>query len=132
MSSDPLEKIVTRPLDPIIVPVISSLSTGTGDGNPIQDKTVLKTPDRQPDVRIHIVSTTMAVVVRFLNGYATTLVGLVTAGMTSNAIPASDFADLLLKCAALSIAGPALGAIKDVITILTKLEAKYPLLTGNV
>lgn len=60
------------------------------------------------------------------------LVGLLSAGMTTNLIPSSDFIHLVFKCATLSLAGAALGLLKDIVTIFGKLEQKYPLGTGSV
>lgn len=91
-----------------------------------------ETPEAQPNVVVNFVTPLLAIVIRFINAYLTTLVGLVAAGLSSNIIPASDFASLVWKCAQLSIAGAGLGLLKDLVTIFGKLETKYPLWTGSV
>jgi hypothetical protein len=93
---------------------------------------IATTPDHLPDVRVIFIQPIVAIFVRFINTYLTILVGLVTAGLTSNIIPASDFLHLVVKCMSLSIAGAAVGTIKDLVTVFGKLEGKYPLLTGSV
>lgn len=116
------------PIEPIKVAVIG---TGTGDGSPMTSQ-MLVTPDHQPNVMVKIVTPLVAIGIRFANAYLTALVGLVLAGSTTTAIPAKDFGDLLLKCASLSLAGPVVALVKDIITILTGLERKFPLATGSV
>lgn len=125
--------------DPQATPVVPVTIIGTGDGtlpvsgmSSLTDGTPAVTPDHQPNLVIKVVTPAMAILVRFLNGYLTVMVGLVAAGMTSNLIPAVDFYHLLLACAKLSLAGPALGALKDCVTIFGRLEQKFPLMTGSV
>jgi len=74
----------------------------------------------------------VAIAVRFAHNYVAAIVALVTAGMTSEAIPYSDFAHLLLKCAGLAVGGAAVMVLKDVVTIFGRLEGKYPLASGSV
>ena len=121
---------VHTPQAPMVVALVGG--PRDADGPTLPSGTVLITPGRQPNLVVQAVTPLAAVLVRFLNAYLTMVVGLVTAGLTTHAIPAHDFLSLLTTCAGLSLAGPALGALKDVITILTNLEKKYPVWTGNV
>lgn len=119
----------SSPIEPVVVAVVGN--TGTGSGAPLEAMTV-KTPDHQPNLVIQVVTPLAAVLIRFLNSYLTTLIGLVTVGLTTDALPAADFGQLVVRCLSLSLAGPAVGFGKDVITILSGLEKKFPLGTGNV
>lgn len=122
----PDEKL--EPMQPVQVSII-----GTGDGGaPLTTGTTASTPDHQPNLVVRVITPLTALIVRFVNTYLTTLVGLVAAGMTSNIIPATDFGHLVLACAKLSIAGAGLGALKDLLTIFSGLERKYPLATGSI
>lgn len=118
----------SRPVEPVIVSMI-----GTGDGGHLPTGTIATTPgEHQPNVIVRVVTPIAALGIRFANAYVTTLVGLLTVGVTTDALPAADFAHLVVKCASLSLAGPGVALGKDLITILGRLERKYPLLTGNV
>lgn len=116
-----------EPMGPLQVTVI-----GTGDGKMIDTGTVGKTPSGEPNLIVTVVSPIVAILVRFVNAYLTMLVALVGAGMTTDVIPATDFINLVSACAKLSLAGAGLGALKDVVTIVGKLEHKFPLATGSV
>jgi hypothetical protein len=115
----------TTVIPPITVTVI-------GDSNTPPSGTVITTPGNHPNIIQNVITPFVAITVRFINAYLTMLVGLLSAGMTTNLIPAVDFAHLLMKCAELSIAGASLGLLKDIITISAKLEQKYPLGTGSI
>lgn len=113
-------KVAPSLIEPVNALVISS---GTGDG-----KAVIETPDGHPNIVIQVVTPLAAILFRFANSFLTMLVSLVSAGMTTNIIPASDFYHLVMKCAILSVAGAGLGFLKDLVTIFSKLEQKFPLL----
>jgi hypothetical protein len=122
------EKTITGPVEPIHVAIV-----GTGDGGLPATGTVATTPGtHNPNLVVNIVSPLVALVVRFINVYIGNLVGLVTAGMTSNAIPAADFQHLVEKCAGLAVAGAVILTLKDIVTIFAGLEKKFPLGTGSV
>ena len=114
----------TQPIDPVTVTVIGT------DG--LHKDTVATTPGLQPNLIITVIGPVLAIVIRFGNLFLTTLVGLVSAGMVSDVIPAGDFAQLVLACAKLSVSVAGLGAIKDTVTIFGRLEQKFPLSTGSV
>ena len=123
------QKLVTEPVEPVLVTMIG---TGTGTGAPITNGTTAVTPDHMPNVIVRVVSPVVAVAIRFAHAYLTTLLGLVTVGLTTDALPAADFVHLVQRCAELSLAGPGVALGKDLLTLLGDLEKKYPLLTGSV
>ncbi len=115
------------------IPLVPVTIIGTGDGSVPSTGTVAVTPrPSSPNLIITVVTPLMAISIRFANAYLTALVGLVLAGMTSNIIPANDFVSLVGRCATLSLAGPGVSLAKDLITVLGRLERKYPLATGSV
>ena len=122
------EKTVTEVMPPVSVTVI-----GTGDG--LVKGAKATTPPDQPNIVVNVVKPVVAISVRFGYLFLTTLVGLLVAGMTpagGKLLYTTDFAHMLATCANLSLPVAGLGFLKDVITILGKLEGKYPLLTGGV
>lgn len=116
--------------DPITTIVIKG--TGPGGVTPVADGVVAVTPNHHADIVVQAISPIAALAIRFANAYLTTLVGLVTAGLSTTVIPYHDFADLVWKCAGMSLAGPTISLMKDLLTIFGRLENKYPLATGNV
>ena len=120
------DPIKSEPIQPVSVTVIGTESDG------LPPCTTATTPGLMPNIVVTVITPLVAIVVRFLNAYFTTLAGLITAGMATNVIPAEDFYHLVLKCATLSLAGAALGALKDIVTVFGKLEGKFPLATGSV
>lgn len=109
------------------VPAVQALViAGTGNGGMVE-KTIV-TPPGQPNIIIQVVSPMLAILVRFVNSFLVMLVSLVSAGMTTNIIPAKDFMDLVVKCATLSVAGAGLGFLKDLVTVFGALEKRWPLL----
>ena len=117
-------------LEPVHVTMIG---TGPASGQYLPSGTVATTPQPgQPNIVLNVVNPLVAVLVRFTNTFLVTLFGLITASAATNAIPASDFGHLVLKCAGLLIAGAGIGLIKDLITVFGQLEKRFPLLTGNV
>lgn len=122
----------TTVLPPVTVALVGAGPVAKGP-EPLRSGTVVETPGpAQPNLLVQVVSPLMAIAIRFANSYMTILVGLVAAGMTSDAIPSKDFIDLVIRCAGLSVAGAGIGTLKDFVTIFGRLESKYPLSTGNV
>jgi hypothetical protein len=121
----------TEDLAPIKVTIIGAGPSGRGTALP-ETGTILQTPGAmQPNVVVEVVKPVVAVIIRFIVAYLTSLVGLISAGMTpagGKVLYTSDFYHLLLTCASLALAGPALGAIRDMVTIFSKLESKFPLI----
>ncbi|HEX2594706.1 MAG TPA: hypothetical protein VHL34_24600 [Rhizomicrobium sp.] len=121
-----------EPMEPVKVAII-----GTGDGGtPLVSGTTATTPSAsQPNLVVTIVTPVMAIIVRFINLYLVTLVGLIGAAMTplgNEVLPAHDFIALVKTCADLSLGAAGFGFLKDLVTIFGKLEGKFPLLTGSV
>ena len=124
-------KFSTEPVEPMHVAVIG----GTGDGGSPLTNTIAKTPDGQPNLAITVITPLVAILVRFVNLFLTTLVGLLMAAMTpmgSNVLHTGDFMQLLWTCASLSLPGAAVGLIKDTITIFSRIEQRWPLATGTI
>lgn len=120
----------SEPMDPVQTTVV-----GVGDANQkyLPSGTIATTPgENQPNIVITVVKPITALAVRFAHNYVTALVALITAGMTSEAIPASNFGHLVLECAGLAFAGAAVMVLKDLVTIFGRLEEQFPLLTGKV
>lgn len=120
-------KFAQQAIEPIQVTVIgggtgAGTGTGTGDGTRL-----ITTPPGQPNVIARFVTPLLAITLRFAYTFGTTWSGLIGAGMTTNLIPAKDFMELAWKCAVLSVAGAAFGAIKDFVVIVGRLKDKYPL-----
>ena len=117
------------PMDPVHVAMI-----GTGDGG-IENGVTAHTPAYSPNVIIRVVTPLVAVVIRFVNLYLVTLVGLIGAAMTplgNEVLPSHDFVALVKTCADLSLGAAGFGFLKDLVTVFGKLEGKFPLLTGSV
>lgn len=126
MSEDKVTE--SRPVDPMVVTVV-----GTGDGSRLPSGTEAETPgSHQPNLITLVVPPLLAVMIRAVNTFLSVWLGLVLGGMATDVIPATDFLELAGKCAGLTLAGVVIGVAKDFVTIFTKLEQKYPLLTGNV
>lgn len=121
-------------IPPVTVAIISE-GTGSGGGTPLTTGTVGTTPDHQPNVVLRAISPVVAIIVRFINAYLTTVVGLITAAETplgAHVLPARDFYHLFLTCSSLAVAGPIVDLAKNLITIFGKLESKFPLGTGSI
>lgn len=104
-------------------------------GAPLQNGTVAVTEDHHPNVVMRVVTPVVAIAVRFVNLYLTTLVGLLVAAMTpigGKLLYSRDFWHMVLLCSSLSFPGAFLGLLKDLITVFGRLEGKYPLGTGSI
>jgi hypothetical protein len=118
----------SRPVEPVTVSVIS-----TGDNSRLPTGTEAETPGaHQPNLVVQVVGPLMAISIRFVNVFLTSLLGILTGAMATDVIQADDFMHLLYKCAGLSVAGAVVGLLKDCITIFSRLEQKNPLISGNV
>jgi len=106
---------------------------GMDDGSRLPSGVTAETPGaHQPNLIVSVVGPTMAISIRFVNVFLTSLLGILTGAMATDVIPADDFFTLAYKCAGLSVAGAVVGLIKDLITVFGRLEQKNPLLTGSV
>lgn len=114
-------------IQPLTVAVV-----GTGDGGGVKDGQAITTPQGQPDLVLQVVGPLLAIAVRFINTFLTGLSGILGGAMVTDVIPAADFLSLVRVSAGLALAGAGVGLIKDCVTIFSRLETKYPLLTGSV
>lgn len=123
----------TTPLPPIAITLV-----GTGDGGGIPQGTVAQTPHGIPNVVVNLVSPALAIAIRFVNFYLTTLIGLVPAALTPkgaevmDALGAKDFFQVLVACGSIAVAPATLNLLKDLVTLFGDLEKKHPILTGNI
>lgn len=121
-------------IEPVTVAVV-----GDKAADNIPSGTIAVTPNSLPNVVVKVVSPLVAVLIRFLNLYLSTLIGILTlrmvpAGdnMVVQTIQAIDFYHLIVTAGSIAFAPAIFGFLKDCITILTGLEKKYPLSTGSV
>jgi len=128
---DPV-KTTTELIEPVKVTVIGG--TGTGDGNmkALNGQIATTEGHATPNVLVKVVSPLLALAIRFVNVFLPTMITLVSAGMVTDKIHASDFFSLVRTCAELSVAGASLDLLKNIVTIFAGLEKKWPLLTGSV
>lgn len=121
-------------IEPMLPVAVTIIGTSTGDGPLVPATgTIAKTPGaHQPDLIVTVVTPLMAIVIRFANVYIGSLAGILAGAMASDVIPAADFVHLFRACAGLALGGAVLLSLKDVATVLTGLEKKFPLLTGSV
>lgn len=121
----------SRPVETVTVAVL-----GTGDSSHLPSGTVAVTPGaHQPNVIVEVITPLVAILVRFGYTFGTALVGLVTAGITpagSKLLYTSDFYHLVLTCASLAVPVAGLGLLKDLTTVFSGLEKKFPLASGSV
>ena len=129
--TDPI-KTTTEVIPPVSVAIIG----GTGDGGaPLTSNTLATTPDHQPNLIVTVIQPVVAILVRFVNLFLTTLVGLVMAGMTpagGRLLYTGDFLHMFALCASLAFPGAAVGLVKDCITVFGRMEQKFPLATGSI
>ena len=122
--------VETPAIQPLPVTVIGVRTEDSGA--PITNGQVITTPDHQPNLVVQVVTPLVAIVIRFINAYLTAIIGLLIGGPATGLIRASDLGHLFVDCASLALFGPVVALLKDVVTILTGLERKYPIGTGNV
>ncbi len=132
MSPEPADK--ENNLSPLPIPALPvvMIGSGTGDGGaPITTGTVGATPDHQPNIIIRVISPLFAIVVRFINDFCVSLVGSLTAGgLMTKILPFMDFHDLLIGAITLAASIAGVGALKNVATIASGLEKKFPLINA--
>ncbi len=115
------------------VPPVEVTIKGTGNGMPLLDGQVIKTPDHQPDLIIKIAQPIRSLLVGFVADFLKAWAGLIGAAMTplgGKLLYASDFWHMLFTCASLAVAGPAFSLITNVSTIFSALKEKYPLVVN--
>jgi hypothetical protein len=128
MADDDQKMTESRQVDTVNVAVV-----GVGDSSRLTSGAVAETKGlHEPNIVAQVIPPAMALAIRFVKTFLTTLVGLMAAGSSSGLIPAHDFWDLILKCASLSVGAAVADLLKNVVTVFGKLENKYPLIAGNV
>ncbi len=111
-----------------------------GDMSKVPSGTVATTEGLHvPNFVFQAVNPLLGLVVRFVNLFLLTLVGLLSVKMapaSANtavaALQAADFYTIVMAGCSVSLATASWGLIKDLSTIFTGLAKKYPLATGNV
>lgn len=125
----------SRSVDPVVVTVIT-----TGDASRLPSTTEAKTEGaHMPDFIVQAFSPTRALAVRFGYMYFFTLNGFLAPKMLPAssdpviaAIQAADFFHLFQTGCLIALV-PAVGSLlKDIGVVFTRLQQKYPLLTGSV
>lgn len=92
---------------------------------------LLSTPEGHADIVITVITPLVAILVRAARAYLQTLVGLLTAGglgMASTVLPPGDFVHTLKVCAGLAIAPGIMSGLTNILTLLTALGDKFPIL----
>lgn len=132
---DPEKLAAPQAIAPVTVTMIAGPGTGTGDGGvPMTSGTVGHTSGDQPNVVVQVVTPLMAIGVRFINLFLTTFVGLLTAaGIGVGTTEVHVGFQIIFQTSAwtaLVVAG--MGSLKDLVTIFSGLEKKFPLASGSV
>jgi hypothetical protein len=122
----PVVSASVEPTPPATGPVIVTLAANRAPAG-----MTAATAVGHPDVIIKVVQPLMIITVRAARVFLQTLMGLLTAGTVApKALPAADFAHLLLLCASLSVAPAAYCIGQNALELLGKLDQKYPTLSG--
>lgn len=131
------EPVQPPAIKPIPLNLIGVREEGTGV--PITDGQVIVTPDHQPNIVANVVQPIVAILVRVTFLYAKTVLGFLTIAMVPpgdnpvlKAMHAIEFWQLLTTAAGIAIAPAGYELLQSIVTILGRLERKYPLLTGSI
>lgn len=119
----------------VTISVVGTESTQGGGVAPTPSGTLAVTPEGQPDLIVNVVTPAVAILVRFVNSFLTSFVGLITAagiGVAGAAIPGADFGTVVQGAALASLAIAGVETLKNIVTIFGRLEGKYPLATGSI
>ncbi len=102
----------------------------TGDGG-LKSGTAITAPG-QPNVVYQVIGPVFAILIRFIKTYLTIFLAIIGAGFTTDVLPWHAFSDLVAVSWKLALSGALLNLGKDVLTVFTDLEKRFPLLLGNV
>ncbi len=126
------------PVTPVTVTVIGNEDRRATD-TPLTSGTVATTPDHLPDVIVNVVQPAVAIGVRFAFMFVKSLLGFMTIAMIPPgtnpvmlAMHGMDFQHLLWSSMGLAIAPTVYDLIQSLVTVLGRLESKYPLATGSI
>lgn len=116
---------------------ISIVGTGSAEGGgvaPTPSGTIATVAGTQPNLLINVITPAMAVLVRAVNVFLTTFVGLLTAAGVggSKIFAATDLQGIFVACAIAATAAAGVATLKNLITVFGRLEGKYPLATGSI
>lgn len=103
---------------------------GTGDGG-LKSGTAVTSGD-QPNIAYQVIGPIRAIAIRAIKTYLTIFVALIGAGFTTTVLPWHTFAELATVSGKLALSGALLGLVKDLLTVFTDLEKRFPLLLGNI
>lgn len=133
----PGEPLAPPPIQPLPITLIGVREDDTGA--PIVDGQVIVTPANQPNLVANVVPVAVALLIRTAFVYATSFMGFLTMVMVPagdnpvlKAMHAMEFAQLAYTAAGIAIAPAGYEFGKSVLTILGRLERRFPLLTGSV
>lgn len=117
-------------MDEVKMVAVGGSGTGLQPGELIEAKTMAGVPN----IAVEVIGPGAAVLVRFLHLFGLVWLALMTTGgVTGQSIlPWGDFSELATKCAYAAAITAGMGAAKDIVTLLGKLEQRFPFLTGNV
>src|SRR5688572_18266088 len=92
------------------------------------------TPGSQPNVIVQVIGPVTAVAVRFAHLFGLTWLALMTTGGVTgqDILPWLDLQELATKSAYAAAITAGIGGAKDVVTLLGKLEQRFPFLSGSV
>lgn len=123
------------PMPPVTVTVIG----GTGDGGaPLTTGTTGTTPDHQPNLVVQVVPPLVALLVRFASFYVSSFMGSITLALTPDgtkmlaSIGVHDLGPILMAAGWAALIPALYDLGKNLVTIFSNLEKRFPLLTGNV
>lgn len=114
--------------NPVTISIVGTGSPEGGGVAPTPNGTVAQTPGGQPNLRIQVITPIVAIAVRAANVFLTTGVASFT---TAKAGGATDGQAFKVGLVAGGIAA-GLEAVRSAITVLGRLEGKFPLLTGSI
>lgn len=117
-------------MDDVKVVAVGGAGTGLFPGTQVE----AVTPAGTPNIAVHVIGPAVALLVRFAHLFGLTWLALMAlGGMTGQEIlPWTDLSQLATKCAYAASITAGMGAAKDIVTLLGKLEQRFPFLTGNV
>ena len=138
MTPDP-DLSAVKTSTPVNIPAVevtiigAGAGAGTSSGAPIPSGTMLATADHQPNVIVNVVTPLVAIGVRFGNSFCVSLAGsLAAGGLTEKLIPHVDFTTLVQGSVMLAACIAGVGLLKDLATVFSGLEKKFPLASGSV
>lgn len=125
---------------------VSIVGTGTGDGGgavvtpvaapgatALASGTVGETPIGQPNILLNVVNPFIAILVRFAHVFLVTILAQIGVVLSGEGASTAVVPMLVLKSAAIAaLWAGGVETVKNLITIFTGLEQKFPLGTGSI